>query len=325
MVLISVILLSYNHEKYLTQAIATVLNQTVKDFELIIIDDFSQDNSKKIIYDYQQTDERISAFFHKANIGIGKTMTEGLAKAKGEFVSFLDSDDVWLESKLERQLSVLSVDESLIVWTEGQIIDGNGVPTGETFSQLYAAQNKVKSGNLFEAILYKNFILGSSILFKREFVESIRFCEKLKYYNDYKFYVDLSGKYCFYFIAEALTKYRVHGKNTNSSDRQGWVRDELLFGNLVLREYGGSLSSRVKADLLLRVGSAYSFFGDKEDARKTIFEAMGVNPFRKDIFFYLFSALVNGDDGLAKFFVKLGFWFKRVVGSLNLGVKVIGV
>jgi glycosyltransferase involved in cell wall biosynthesis len=311
MVLVSVIMPSYNHEKYVSKAINSVLNQSFKDFELIIIDDSSKDNSQRIISSFEEEDKRIKAIFHRSNLGIAKTLNEGLGKARGKYVALMASDDVWLETKIEKQLSVLRDDESLVVWSEGQIIDEEDVPTGETFSQLYSAENKMKSGNLFEAIVYKNFILGSSIIFKKDLLEGIKFNEGLKYYNDYKFYVDLAKKYSFYFITEALTKYRIHGKNTNTLDRKNWTRDELIFGNLILQEYGETLSSKLKSDLFWRVGSANSYFGNKNVARATIFRAIGLNPFRKDIPFVLFSALVNGDDSLARLFSRINYFLKN--------------
>ena len=149
MILVSVIMCSYNHQKYISEAIESVLNQTFPDLELIIIDDYSTDNSRKIIEDYQAKDERVRAFFHEKNMGIANTLNEGLKKVRGKFVSFIGSD-VWFPYKLERQLALSKNHEDKILWSEGEIIDGNGAPTGATFTKMHSAANKKKSGNLFK-------------------------------------------------------------------------------------------------------------------------------------------------------------------------------
>jgi len=131
LVFVSVIMPSYNHEKYVSEAINSVLNQSAKDFELIIIDDCSSDSSPKIISNYESKDARIRVFIHNKNMGIAKTLNEGIDKANGKFIAFIGSDDIWVNSKLEKQLAILENNEDLVVWSDGQIIDGNGFDTGE--------------------------------------------------------------------------------------------------------------------------------------------------------------------------------------------------
>ena len=319
MVLVSVVMPSYNHERYLPESIESVLNQSYKDFELIIVDDDSVDSSQEIIAAYQKKDQRIRAFFHKKNLGIAKTLNDGIEKTKGKYVALLASDDIWLESKLEKQVSVLNADDSLIVWSEGEIIDAKGLSTGQTFTQMHFAQHKKKSGNIFDHLLqgYGNFVFGSSVIFKRDYFKDIRFCEKLKYYNDYKFIVDLSRSHSFFFLPQALAKYRIHRKNAILLDRESWTRDEITLWNLILKEYGSSISNRMKAYLLSKIGSAQSSLGNKAFARKTFFQAISLDPFRKDVFSFLVFALVSGDDSIAKFFVKFKPLLLDVAHSLS--------
>ncbi len=136
---------SYNHGKYLSETIESILNQTFQDLELIIIDDFSKDNSKAIIETYQEKDGRIKAFFHEKNIGITPTTNELIAKSSGKYIARIDSDDVWMKSKLAKQLAILQKNESLIVWSEGEVIDEKSKPTGKTFSQRLAALTRRKA------------------------------------------------------------------------------------------------------------------------------------------------------------------------------------
>ena len=92
--MISIIIPAYNAADYLAQTIESVLNQTYSDFELILIDDGSTDRTREIIKDYQCEDARIK-YFYKENGGVSKAQISGLQKATGDFVSFLDSDDLW--------------------------------------------------------------------------------------------------------------------------------------------------------------------------------------------------------------------------------------
>lgn len=281
LVLVSVLMTSYNHEKYISEAIDSVLNQTFKDFELIIIDDCSKDNSSQIIKNYQRKDERIQAFFHKKNMGIAKTSNHCLAEAKGKFIAFTASDDVWVDSKLEKQLAILKNNDSLIVWSEGEIINKKGIPSGKTFTQMHSASSKKKSGNIFEELLDYNFIFGSSLMFKKEYVKDIHFDEQLKYLNDYKFAVNLAKKHPFFFIKEPLAKYRIHGKNTIllQSETENWVKDTILIEKYFLREYGNQISKRKKVDLLFKIAREYSSLS--RDSRANFFplEADSLIPF----------------------------------------------
>jgi teichuronic acid biosynthesis glycosyltransferase TuaG len=306
---------SYNHGKYLSEAIESVLNQSFKDFELLILDDCSKDNSQKIIETYQRRDVRIRALFHKKNMGIAKTLNDLLAEAKGTYVAFNASDDVWEMSKLEKQLAILQKDDSLIVWSEGKLIDSDGVSTGETFTQNQLAVHKKKSGNLFEVLVERNFIFGSTVILKRSSVEGVQFSEKLKYYNDCKFFIDLSRCHLFFFIPEPLARYRVHRKNAHLTDEKGWMSDEIAFVRLILEEYGNYLSNRIKAGWLLLVGVAYSYFGEKASARRTVFKAIGLDPFCRRNFGFLIFALTNGDDYIAKFFVAFRSYYNGMFSS----------
>lgn len=242
MPLVSVIMPSYNHAKYIPEAIESVLGQTFPDFELIIIDDGSQDGSQQIIEDYKKKDERIRTVLHTENKGISETFNELIDIAKGKFLSPIASDDIWVRDKLEKQVKIMETDENLIIWTEGEIIDSKSVSTNNKFTQKYNVVKK--NGCIFEELLGGNFVFGSSMMYKKEGLNDIRIDKKLKYLNDHKFFLDLAYKYQFYFISEPLTKYRVHGKNSIVSDMEGWYKDFILIGKCITSEYGDKLTSK---------------------------------------------------------------------------------
>jgi len=251
MPLISAVMPSYNHAAYIGEAIASVLSQSVRDIELIIIDDASTDGSDRIIDDWRRKDERITAVIHQVNQGIARTINEGCRIAQGKYIAFIASDDVWIPGKLEKQLSILCDDDNLVVHSEGTIIDQDGLPTGELFSQVHHAEGKKKNGDIFEELMLGNYIFGSTVIVKRENLHGIRFNERLECLNDFQFYVDISRLCQYRFINEPLAKYRIHEKNTISANVEGHYYDYPVLVEHIFREYGDKISNGARIELFL--------------------------------------------------------------------------
>ncbi len=289
---ISIIMSSYNHDKYISAAIESVLSQTVSNFELIIIDDASNDRSRKIIESYTEKDERIRAIYHKYNKGISCTINHGLSKATGKYVAFIASDDVWYRYKLEKELTILKNDENLVVISEASIIDDRGNPTGQTFSQIKNAVKRNKCGNILEELLNGNFV--HDLILKRGNLKSLKYDEQLKYLNDYQFVVDLSSQYNFFFIPEPLSMYRIHGQNTMTSDVENWRRDIIKFGQDVLRKYGRIISKRTKARVYITMAASYVKLGNRAKSREFLFKALKIKPFDWRHLIFLASYIKNG-------------------------------
>jgi glycosyltransferase involved in cell wall biosynthesis len=297
---------SYNHEKYISEAIESVLNQTFADFELIITDDASVDRSKEIIQAYAKKDDRIRAYYHNENKGIAKTMNDGLEAAKGKFIALFSSDDVWVENKLEKQLQVLSETEDLVVWSEGLVIDASRVPTGELFTKKHGALDRRKSGNIFNELLKGNYICGQSVILKRENVKDIKFDEQLKYLNDYKFMVELARRYEFYFIQEPLAMYRIHGKNSTLSNKDEWLKDQIVINEYFLQQYASIMPKDVKNIILLRLSALYLRAGEKIRAKRCIYDAVRCNPCSTSNLLYLIN-LITYDNKFIYNFLKSSY------------------
>lgn len=277
MPLVSVIMPSYNHERYISEAIESVLTQTFTDLELIIIDDASKDNSRQIIEGFSKKDGRIKAIFHERNMGIARTLNDGIERAKGKFITFIASDDVWIKDKLEKQVRVLEENEDLVVWAEAEIIDANGNSTGEVFTQKYHPSARKKSGDIFEELLIGDFMHDR--ILKRENLGDIRFNEALKYLNDHQFDVDLASKYEYCFIPEPLVRYRRHGTNTTLSYGEvGWLKEQIIIGEYFLRKYSNKISKEVKSGVYLRMGLAHLRLGDKAKAGKCLYYGGKLSP-----------------------------------------------
>ncbi len=297
MVLVSAVMTSYNHDRYLSESIESVLNQTFPDFELIITDDCSTDQSQKIITNYQQRDSRIHATFHKQNMGITQTLNDCLDQVHGKYVCFLDSDDIWVGDKLEKQLAVLKQDDSKLVWSEGDIIDGKGQKTGQLFTGFLGAPPS-RNGDLFELLLAEQFILLQTVIFRSEYIRNLRFDFDLKYVNDHRFLVDLAVDHEFLFMPEHLAKYRVHGGNITLQKEREWAKDKIRIRKYFLEKYGDRLSPKAKADIIYQIGFYLSRLGEKTEAKKYYLLALKTDHAHINSALYTALALTQG-DGLA--------------------------
>jgi glycosyltransferase involved in cell wall biosynthesis len=300
---VSIVIPSYNHARFLAQTIESALSQSFRDFELLIIDDASEDNSREIIQHYAKQDERIKFWFHERNEGIASTFNEGLQRAQGTFYSSLGSDDILLPHKLETQVALLKENEDLVVWSEGQIIDAAGKPTGELFTQRHHAMNKQKSGNIFEELLQGNFIFGTSLIVKRENALRIKFNESLKYLNDFLFEVELAEKYPYYFVPTPLAQYRIHGENITLKDTEGWLKDSLFIHELFLSRYGHRISPSLKQTLLLQNSVILTHLGKSKKAIGCVLRAFQRTSFHLNDVKYLLYVVLGHNRGI-RFFLQ---------------------
>ncbi len=251
---VTVVMTSYNHEVYLSEAIESVLNQSFGDFELIIIDDASADNSKQIIKNYANQDPRIKAVYHSENQGIAETLNEALDSAKGQYIAIATSDDVWLCDKLEKQLEVLNRNDNFIVWSDTYIVDSKGKDTGLLWSERYKTSQKKTSGNIFFELLRGNFICPQTLILKKDIAERIGFDNKITYAVDYKFLINLAQQYDFHLIAEPLVKYRMHDSNTIRKRRDLWNKDMFRIFEGQIRRTDIHIPRKLRARLLSRIG-----------------------------------------------------------------------
>ena len=275
---VSVIMPSYNHERYIGIAIESILNQTLADFELVIVDDGSVDCSPEIIHRYRDLDARVRPCFHKRNLGIPVTLNDGLAMATGEYVAFIGSDDEWVSHKLERQLEVLSSEPDAVAWSEGLVIDESGRPTGKTFSQFFDAYNRKKEGIIFLELMKGNYICGSSVITRRDHFDNIRFDESVPLLNDYLVMVQLAHEHPWRFIEEPLVKYRWHSGQSIKNYRDVWDKDQAAVYLRLAEEYSDELPGDVRSQLFVNAAGAFSRMGDGMNARRSLRNALEHHP-----------------------------------------------
>jgi len=216
--LVSVIIPIYNAQKYLEETILSVLNQTYEDFELLLVNHNSTDGSTAIIEKYEAQDTRIKV----VNLDVNKggpayPRNEGLKIAKGKYVAFLDSDDVWLPEKLEKQVSILSTSSYDIIYTLAYSIDGDSKRIGILNNQKVYNKMKYFFSNL--SILYfSNYININTVLMKKDLNIKFREDKYLIALEDMFFWIEnVYFDKKVYLIDEKLINYRV--LNNSASDR----------------------------------------------------------------------------------------------------------
>jgi teichuronic acid biosynthesis glycosyltransferase TuaG len=158
--LVSIITPSYNSSKFINDCVNSVFSQTYKNWEMIIVDDCSEDNSKEIISELSTKDKRINPIFLEKNVGAAEARNTAIRQSKGKYVAFLDSDDLWNPKKLEKQLYFMNKNEIVFSYTNYQLMSENG----EDLSNFILAPEKMT----YDSYL-KNTIIGClTVIIDRE-------------------------------------------------------------------------------------------------------------------------------------------------------------
>lgn len=201
---VSVMVLTYNRANMLKETIDSILNQTFKDFELIVVDNYSTDNTEEIIKSYD--DKRIK-YFKNRNYGLlAVNRNFAIQKSKGEYIAICDDDDLWLPEKLEKQLLEFERDEKI------GLVCSNGFSFDETGK--HRKIGKSKSGYFtFKDLLIGNKIICCSAIFKKDILNDVgTFDESREIFTgeDYELWLRIAKRYKIRYIGIPLVKYRIH-------------------------------------------------------------------------------------------------------------------
>jgi glycosyltransferase involved in cell wall biosynthesis len=209
---ISVIMAVYNSEEFLEETIRNIINQTFNNFEFIVIDDCSTDNSLNIIKNYTKQDKRIILIENKKNIGLTKSLNKGLRIAKGKYIARIDADDIALSERLEKQYKYLEEHQDIfLIGGAALVIDKNG-------KEIKKYKPIVNENQLKRLLKKGNAIYHPTVMFRNEKNNFYR--EKFYYSQDYDFYLTmlLKGKRLIN-IPDLLIKYRINPEAISFSQR----------------------------------------------------------------------------------------------------------
>lgn len=204
--MVSVIIPAFNTEKYISQAIESVLNQTYQNFELIVVNDGSTDRTEKVIKKYFN---RIS-YIYQTNKGVAAARNVGISASKGEYIAFLDSDDIWLPEKLELQVDYLSTHlDTDLVYADYATFDNGGGILEENFA--LSRQLPRPSGYIFQELILKCLFQTNTVMLKRQILEKAGlFDERFLIGEDYDLWLRISAEHKIGYLPKVLAKYRQH-------------------------------------------------------------------------------------------------------------------
>jgi teichuronic acid biosynthesis glycosyltransferase TuaG len=207
--LISIITPSYNSEKFISKTIESVINQTYQNWEMIIVDDCSPDNSNKIVEEYCKKDSRIKLIKLEKNSGPAVARNRAIEEAKGRYIAFLDADDLWKPEKLEKQINFMKENNLVFTYSSYDLIDEEGNFMG-TF--------KTKEIISYESMLKTNSVGCLTVIYDADMLGKM-FMPNILKHQDYGLWLKILKKInSTKGIIEPLAVYRIR-KNSVSSNK----------------------------------------------------------------------------------------------------------
>jgi len=303
MILVSVIIPTYNRAKLLKRAIESVLNQTFQDFELIVVDDGSTDDTKEIVKSFNN--QKIIYIYQENFGGAAGPKNVGIKMAQGKYIAILDSDDEWLPEKLQKQVTLFerSKNEKLgVVGCDIYIIEGKNK------RQYRMPRHK----DIFKRILVTDDLgTGSTMIYKKEVFEKVGlFDENLKSGQDREMRLRLAQHYNFDFVDEFLVNYYyaqngIASKGLNIEKREkDWQYIFEKYKNYYLAD------KKLYSDKLRYDGTRYMMLGFRQKAQKSFMASIVKNPLNLKSYLYLFLSLFG--VFWYNIFAKIKLWLNQM-------------
>lgn len=210
--LVSIIVPVYNIEKYITETIDCVRQQTCRDWELLLVEDGSTDNTVEVILSYMERvqDERIRLIRQPSNVGAARTRNRGLEEAQGRYIAYLDADDLWSPEKLEHQLAFMEEKQAAFAFTGYEFADEEGRGTGKVV--------RVPQTLTYKEALKNTTIFTTTVMFDTDKIsKELLVMPVIKSEDTALWWKVLRNGYVAYGLDENLVKYRRAGKSLSSN------------------------------------------------------------------------------------------------------------
>lgn len=311
---VSVVIPSYNTADYIVAAIESVFDQSYSDYEIIVIDDGSTDNLKEVLEPYM---DRIR-YHYQENKGLAGARNTGMRLANGEYITYLDADDIWLEDNLQIKCNLLdshpdvdAISSDFCVFNNNGIMHERGITksfpffrrTQQTFADIFSTVETITTpkgntvrfyyGNIFDKLIFGNFILPTSVVYRKSSGERTgEYREELRNQEDYEYWLRYTQHCSFGYVDEVLAKYRRHSKQLTDHSKI-----EEMFTNIIgiVRQYKDylynankhSIYNKRMADLLVNFSKVQINKNDKKKARELLFESLTLNRFQLEAYISL--------------------------------------
>lgn len=236
--LVSVIINCRNSERFLKQCIDSVINQTYKNLQIIIVDNQSTDNTKEIIDSYQ--DNRIKYFNTLLSLSLGAARNFALEKTNGEFIAFIDSDDIWEKNKIESTIERFTNNIGL-VYSDVKYFNH------QKHFQLYSHRN-IYTGKCFNDLICDYNLCMSSCIISNRIIKkyNIKFNKNLKVCEDLDFFLKIAFVSELDYVDEVLTNYRIHNNNLSAQYLDLFYEEYIVTINNLIDFYNLDMDQFIK-------------------------------------------------------------------------------
>ena len=273
---VTVIIPTYNRAAYLRHAMASVVAQTFTDWEIVVVDNASQDNTREVVEECKEMP--IQYIRHESNRGGAVARNTGITHSRSEYIAFLDDDDEWLPGKLEAQMNVFQHSSPQV----GAVYTGHRNVKRETGGTT-GIWRPLKKGDIYEELMKKNWVsTTSSVILKRECVEKVGiFDERLPSFQDYDLWIRIAKDYVFEYVDDILVNYYQLGKKiwTNLGALEQGI-------DIMVGKYGQSAEFKRNFSYhYLVLGQGYLMNEDMNKGREVLWKGIKLYPF--DLIHYL--------------------------------------
>ncbi len=274
---VSVIIPTFNRARYISKSIDSVLNQTYKNFEVIVVDDGSTDNTENVIKKYGNQVQ----YCYKKNGGVASARNLGIKSAKGTYIAFLDSDDFWEKDKLRLQMELAGSEPDVgLVYSDIYIFNEHGI--------IETKKERVKNfhrGYVFKELFVKPFIPTCSVIAKKECFEDVGlFDEKFNGGEDGDMWLRISQKYQIDYIDRSLANFREDTEGSLGKNQIKMLKDAIEYRKKALREKPELVkvfyldARKTMARLHCRLGEVYSDNRKYQEAKISFFKSIRYYP-----------------------------------------------
>lgn len=268
---LTVVITCYNYGQYLPHALGSVLDQTCSDYEVVVVDDGSTDNTPEVMAQYA-ADGRIR-YIRQDNAGQPKAKNRGIAESHGEFIAFLDADDIWMPTKLEKQLALFADPQVGVVYSRRKWINQDGL-------EISGNERTLRRGEILDHIFVDNFICFSSCVIRRSCLDEVGwFDEELPMGIDYDLWIRLAARYRFDYVDERLVKYRTGHANLSKNTMKRYdcaqkIMRKALADPLISSRFSWYVPRLAWADTWSNMACYLAANGSKKDAWRYVAKAL---------------------------------------------------
>lgn len=286
--MISVIIPTYNCDKYICEALDSVLHQTYSDYEIIVIDDGSTDSTRAII----ENKYHGVRYYYVKNNGVAAARNFGILMARGELIAFLDADDIWLPEKLKKQAALFNENENLgMAFTENCFFDEHGI-TDEKVNK----RERLMHGDIVKNIFLNSYVVTSTVMVRKIYFDTIGvFEEGLTVAEDDNMWMRIGMKYGVELLDEPLLMYRITAgslSRTNKNIFNGVKTSiEIIKDKYpdLYRHLGKATVRKKYSELLFSEGYHYFSQGMQKEARRNFIKSYFNSIFELKPLLYLTS------------------------------------